>query len=382
MPRVLIVGGGIGGLAAAIALDRAGADVEVFEQADELREIGAGVSLWTNAMKALDALGIGDAVRDITSPLEVIETRDSKGRVLSTLPLAKVHERLGRESAGIHRRELLAALAAAVPRDRIHTGARFERLDQDGHGVTAYFADGRTERGDALVGADGVFSAVRSHCLCSPPPRYGGYVVWRGVVEAPVPAGWPRNASVRTFSRDRHFGIIELTAGRYFWYATRNQPKDEPERGGRKRTLLDQFGHWHAPIQQLLEGTAEEAMLRHHLYAMRPLRTWTRTRVTLLGDAAHPMTPSLGQGACQALEDAVVLGDAFRTMDLLDALRSYERRRRRRATSIVRWSAFFAAQEQLRNPILTAIRDVQTALTPPALGARFFERFLRFDPPV
>ena len=381
MTDVVVAGGGIGGLAATIALRHTGVDAAVYEQADEHREIGAGLTLWTNASRALDALGIGSAIKRITRPLDVIETRNTGGRVLSVLRLDRLHEQLGATSVGIHRRELLGALADALPRERIHTGARLERVEQEAGRARAHFGDGREAEADVLVGADGIFSTVRSQVLSQPPPKYGGYVVWRGVVQADMPADWPPHSSVRTISRDQHFGVVELTRGRYFWFATRNQPKDEPERGGRRATLLRLFGKWHDPIPQLLERTPEQEMLRHALYRMRPLRRWSDRRVTLLGDAAHPMAPSLGQGACQALEDAVVLGHEFASAAPLAAIANYERKRKPRATSIVRWSRFFAAQEQLRNPMLAAGRDLGTWLTPDAIGARMFRRFLVFEPP-
>ena len=384
MTRALVVGGGIGGLAAAIALRKAGVDTVVFEQADELREIGAGLSLWTNGYKALEELGLGAEIAEITTPLDVIETRNTKGRVLSTLPLAGVHDRLGAPSAGIHRRELLRALSSALGDSGIHTGARLTSLEQHADRVTAHFSEGRTEEGDVIVGADGIFSAVRGQTSPATPPTYGGYVVWRGVAEMDMPVEWPRDASVRTISRDQHFGVVALTEGRYFWYATRNQARDEAESPGRKAALLSHFGSWHRPIPDLLEATPEQEMLRHSLYRMKPLRSWSDRRATLLGDAAHPMAPSLGQGACQALEDAVVLGRAFARHgdDVEAAIAAYERARRPRATSIVRWSRFFAAQEQLRNPLLAAARDLQTALTPRPVGVSLFRRFLTFDPEV
>ena len=379
--KALVIGGGIGGLSAAIALARAGYQPVVYEQAPELREIGAGVAIWSNAYRALQALGLGESLTELTSPLVSVETRQKSGRVLQSMPIAELDAKSGAPSVGFHRRELLSMLAEPIPEGDVVTGARFEALHQDEHGVTARFQDGSEARGELLVGADGIFSAVRSQVVGEVPVDYGGYVVWRGVAEVSPPAGWPRHASVRTLSRDQHFGIVELSRGRYFWYATRNQPADEPEPGGRKDTLRKLFADWHQPIPQMLEATPEEEMLRHGLYRIRTLRRWTDRRVTLLGDAAHPMAPSLGQGACQAIEDAVVLGHCVgASADPASALAMYEQRRLPRARSVVRWSRFFAATEQFTNPVICAARDLQTATVPKALALRIWRPFVTFDP--
>lgn len=380
--RALVIGGGIGGLSAAIAVARAGYQPVVYEQAPELREIGAGVAIWSNAYRALQALGAGGSLAELTSPLTSIETRRKNGRILQSMPIGELGDRVGAPSVGFHRRELQSMLAEMVPRDAVMTGARFETLHQDEDGLTARFDDGSEARGEVLIGADGIFSAVRSQVVGDVSVDYGGYAVWRGIAEPILPTGWPRNAFVRTLGRDQHFGIGRLTRGRFFWYATRNQPRDEPEPGGRKETLRRLFADWHEPIPHLIEKTSEEEMLRHGLFRIRPLRTWTDRRVTLLGDAAHPMAPSLGQGACQAIEDAVVLGHCLaESTEPVTALATYERLRLPRARSIVRWSRFFAATEQFTNPVICAARDLQTATVPKALALRVWRPFVTFEPP-
>ena len=380
--RALVIGGGIGGLSAAIAIARAGYEPVVYEQADELREIGAGVAIWSNAYRALEALGLGDSLAAVTSPLTSVETRRKDGRVLQSMPIGELDSKSGAPSVGFHRRELLSLLADQISPDAIVTGARFETLHQDENGVTARFQDGREDRGDILIGADGIFSAVRSQILGDVAVDYGGYVVWRGVGEFEPATTYPRHASVRSLSRDQHFGIVELSRNRFFWYATRNQPHDDPEPGGRKETLRRLFSDWHDPIPAVLEATPEEEMLRHGLFRIRTLRSWTDRRVTLLGDAAHPMAPSLGQGACQAIEDGVVIGHCLgANADPKAALADYERKRLPRARSVVRWSRFFAATEQFRNPVICAARDLQTALTPKTVALRLWRPFVTFEPP-
>jgi FAD-dependent urate hydroxylase len=377
--RALVIGGGIGGLSAAIALSRAGIEAHVFERADELTEIGAGLTLWSNATKLLDYFGLADGVARCTSPLEVVQTRIPSGKLLAEVDLSRVSRKLGYDSVGVHRGELLQVLLDAIPEASIHPGARLERFEETDDRCVAFFADGHRETGDVLIGADGIFSTIRTQLFPRSEASYAGYVCWRGITHFDPPNGWPRNSSVRTLGRGLHFGLAQLTPGRYFWYATHNEALDAPEPGGRKATLLRHFGRWHDPIPAALEETPEESMLRHGVYDMRPLKGWGLGPVTLLGDAAHPMRPSLGMGACQAIEDAAVLARHLATEENIPALRMYERHRMRRATTVVRASNYLASTEQRENPLMCRWRDLNTRLVPEAVTRRVTEALFSFD---
>jgi 2-polyprenyl-6-methoxyphenol hydroxylase-like FAD-dependent oxidoreductase len=209
----------------------------------------------------------------------------------------------------LHRAELLDALHRAAGPDVVRLGARCVGLVQDAMAVTARFEDGREARGDLLIGADGLRSAVRSVLFGTDPPRYGGYSAWRAVTRFD-PA---RLTPGETWGRGRRFGQWGMTGGRAYWYATESVPAgqgDPPE--GRKQGLLALFCGWHEPVEDLIEATDESAILRNDVYDRPALHRWSVGRATLLGDAAHPMTPDMGQGACQAIEDAVILADCLR----------------------------------------------------------------------
>jgi FAD-dependent urate hydroxylase len=379
--KALVIGGGIGGLSTALALQRRGLEAHVFEGADGLREIGAGVMIWANAVKALDHMGLSDSLRQITSPLHAMQTRTTGGRVLQTIPLSKTNEKLGYDSVGFHRRELLQLLADAVDPASLHVGARLARFEQNGTTVAAFFDDGRAAEGNLLIAADGIFSTVRRQLFSGLDPHYAGYVVWRGVANLTPQHDWPPHSVVRTMGREKHFGIAQLSEGRYFWYGTRDESLDEPEEGGRKATLMRHFGEWHSPIPALLEATPEEDMLRHGIYELHPLKKWTNGRVTLLGDAAHPMKPSLGMGACQAIEDAVVLSYYMGKDEVPDALKSYEGTRKARTKQIVRWSHLLARTEQFKSRAMCSWRDLGTRLLPEPVSLWITERSLSFELP-
>jgi 2-polyprenyl-6-methoxyphenol hydroxylase-like FAD-dependent oxidoreductase len=364
--RALIVGGGIGGLCAAIALRRAGLDVTVYEQASEIKEVGAGSSLWANAIRALDRLGLGDAVRDLSVPYEVGGLRASDGTALTTVSAEELVRLFGIPVIVMHRADLLAVLLAAVPKDCLRLGGRVRSIRQDDRSVTVELSDGSAESGDLLVGADGLTSVCRAALHGDERPRYAGCTAWRAV----VPFDKRAVKATETWGGGRVFGQVPISNGRVYWYAAQNvaQGGSSPQP---KRELLELFAGWHAPIEALIDAAAETAILRNDLFDRPGLKRWGQGRVTLLGDAAHPMTPFLGQGACQAIEDAVVLGECMSAeRDPVVALRDYERRRIPRANAFVNRSHVVGQIARLENRMLIALRNALLKRISPTFQAR------------
>lgn len=366
--RALVIGGGIGGLAVGVGLRRLGWDVQVFEQAPELRPIGAGLTIWANAVHALERLGVGQQVRDLNPQVASGGIYTSRGRPLAQTSIQRLEQAVGEVSVALHRAELHAILLGALGEEQLHTGMRCAGIEQHADGVTARFTDGSTAEGDVLIGADGLHSVVRQQLIGDGPPRYSGYTSWRAVVpfdHAQLHAGeyWGRGA---------RFGIVPLSDGRVYWFATRNAPQGQrsaPEE--ERRALLRLFSHWCRPIPQLVEAAAPEAILRHDIADRPPLQRWGSGRVTLLGDAAHPMTPNMGQGACQALEDAVVLADQLAAdANPVLALRTYEQLRIPRTTAIVNQSLRIGAVAQWDGALSGALRTLVMRATPDRLQER------------
>ena len=370
----IVVGGGIGGLSAAIALRRAGVQADVYERAPELREVGAGISLWPNATRQLRRWGLLDEVVRRGFPFTGGEMRTPRGEVLTAMPFPPS------DAPGvlIHRADLHAVLADALPRWAIRTGAEFERLRETVGGVEADLGEGGTVEGAFLVGADGLRSAVRRQVLGDGEPVYRGYPVWRGV----APAGaveWP--ALTETLGRGLRFGIVPIGGGRVAWWATANEAEgtDDPAEG-RKAKLLRLFGDWHRPVPQLIDATPEDEVLKNGTYDRPPVRRWGRGRVTLLGDAAHPTTPNLGQGGCMAIEDAAVLARCLtETEDVAAALRTFERRRYRRTAWITRESLRYGQIAQWQHAAAVRVREMIFRATPAAVVRSTFGRMVAFD---
>jgi 2-polyprenyl-6-methoxyphenol hydroxylase-like FAD-dependent oxidoreductase len=370
----IVVGGGIGGLSATIALRRAGIQAEVYERAPELREVGAGISLWPNATRQLRRWGLLDDVLRRGFRFSAGEMRDARGTVLTRMHLPSADA----PSVLIHRADLHAVLADALPPWAVRTGAEFAGLRASADGVEADFGEAGTVEGPFLVGADGLWSAVRQGVLGDGAPVYRGYPVWRGVAPAGA-AEW--TSLTETLGRGLRFGTVPIGGARVAWWATANEAEDAddaPE--GRKAKLLRLFGDWHRPIPLLIEATPEDEILKNGTYDRPPVRRWGRGRVTLLGDAAHPTTPNLGQGGCMAIEDAAVLARCLtETDDVPAALRAFEARRFRRTAWITRESLRYGRVAQWQHATAVRLRDALFRLAPPAVTRATFQRMFAFE---
>jgi 2-polyprenyl-6-methoxyphenol hydroxylase-like FAD-dependent oxidoreductase len=322
---VHIAGAGIGGLAAAVALRRHGVPVVVYERSETLEPIGAGLSLWPNAVLALESLGV-EGLRGGTIPRGGGGVWRWDGRPLAVDEADAIERRYGAPLSLVHRAELQEALLDALGPDSVRLGECVASLDQAEDAVTVRFADGSADTGALLIGADGLRSTVRAALLGPAEPRTSGLVAFRGV----VPLASPERGG-EFWGPGGIFGVAPLSGGRTYWYATLAEGDD--------RSLSDVFGGWADPIPEVLRLARDREVLRHPLHDRPPAHRWTAGRVGLLGDAAHPMLPFLGQGACQAIEDAVALGEAVGAHGPTpQALRAYEDARRRRATMLVRRS--------------------------------------------
>jgi 2-polyprenyl-6-methoxyphenol hydroxylase-like FAD-dependent oxidoreductase len=342
---ILIIGGGIGGLACALALIRRGIDVEVCEQADELREVGAGVQLGANGTRVLHALGLEDALKATRFLASGKAARLwNTGETWTTFDLGAIaQERYGAPHIFMHRGDLQAALADAIRSERpdaIKLGRRFAGLTQSDGGVTVAFADGSGATGALAIGADGIRSPVRESLFGKDSPQFVGIVAWRGLVPmAALPPQISRTAAVNWLGPGGHalhypvrrgelMNIVALIE-RSDW-----QVESWTERGTHAELARD-FRGWHADLHEILKRIEEP--FKWALMMRQAMPRWSRGRVTLLGDACHPTLPFLGQGAVMAIEDAYVLAGciAKHADDPAAAFARYEAERRERTTAVV-----------------------------------------------
>jgi 2-polyprenyl-6-methoxyphenol hydroxylase-like FAD-dependent oxidoreductase len=373
--RVLVVGAGIAGLSVAIALRRVGLHVTVVERAPELREVGAGISLWANALRALDHLGVGESVRERAHSTRRGEFRTSSGRTLLRIDYAGLEKLRGLPPTiwVLHRAELIAALASHVPNDTIALGETLQRIEQSTDGVVASTSSGRRLEADLLVGADGLHSASRRHVFGDEQtPRYANQTCWRGVCQCDAVLH-PEDLITESWGVGQRFGVVPLSGRRVYWFAVADAPRGE-RCDDHRADLLRRFARWASPACELIEATAAEAILRNDVLDRPPRRGWSRGRFVLVGDAAHPTTPNLGQGGCMAIEDAVVLGQSLAGLAdgaSLDAvaqrLTRFERARYARTARITRDSYVLGWFAQGSSRPVAWLRDTLTALSPPSM---------------
>ena len=361
--RALIIGGGIGGLTAASALRRRGIDAQVFESSPELRDVGAGISLWPNAVKALRKLGLREPLKSISVAGVDSALRRWDGTFLARISARELERRFGGGMVILHRAELLALLARSAGFANIHLGHALWDIDTNGAGVSVSFTNGASAHGDVLIGADGLHSVVRRWLGYLKPVRYSGYTAWRAVVPFDHSLLFP----AETWGPGRRFGAFPVQGNRVYWFATSNAAEGEEDDSGAgpRALLLSLFEGWHEPIEDLIQAAEDSSILRNDIYDADPLAEWGRGRVTLLGDAAHPMTPNLGQGACQAIEDALEVAACLADeADMEKALEDYQKRRIARTTSIVLASRRFGRIAQIEDPFLCRLRDTALQWTP------------------
>ena len=370
--RAVVVGAGIGGLAAAIALDHAGVEPTVLERAPELHEAGFGLVLAANAVTALDSLGLRDAVAARGARVRRAEIRNPRGELLTLID----YEAHAWETYGVLRSSLQQVMLAAVPVERLRLNTTCTAASEDGR---ALIDGAEPMTADIVVGADGINSAVRRSLFGEEPLRYGDHRAWRaGTSFDPSRIG---DRFVEVWGVGGGFGFGPAGQGRVYWYCFEAVPEGAPAPERPRDEFLRRYGTWFDPIPALIEATEPDAIEPTFTYDRRPRRVWGRGRVTLLGDAAHPMKPNIGQGAAQALEDAVVLGICAAERDEPEeVLREYERRRIRRANAAVRASRRTGRTAEVRSRIAARLRDQIMRSLPDRLTVAQLRDLFEFDP--
>jgi 2-polyprenyl-6-methoxyphenol hydroxylase-like FAD-dependent oxidoreductase len=374
---ILIAGGGIGGLTLGCALSHARKPFRIFERAVDIRPVGAGIALSPNAFQALAHIGMDDRVRRCGWDMEVAELCNSKGRILIRAPAPKVH---GGLTKAMTRTNLHQALIDGLG-TKIEMGRAVQSYQSKPDGVRVRMADGEEIEAELLVGADGLHSSVRRAMRGNETLRYSGQTSWRGLVTGVELQ--QQHVVTESWGPCQRFGIVPLGADHVYWFAVVNAPAGERDKIDARRELQTRFAGWHKPIEQLLAMTPTDQIIRTDIFDRPPISSWVDGRALLLGDAAHPMTPNLGMGACQAIEDAVVLSHALSTEPNMDAaLLRYQTRRIPRANSFVHRSFRFGQVAHTSNPLLRWLRD-QTiralALLPHRLISSSMARDFKFE---
>ncbi|HKU73943.1 MAG TPA: FAD-dependent monooxygenase [Pyrinomonadaceae bacterium] len=357
--QIAIIGGGIGGLTAALALKQSGFHSEVFEQAPALLDVGAAIAIWPNAMRALDRLQLSDKILEKAGVMKEIRWLDQDGFLINRVSITEKYP-----AVALHRADLQAILLHSLPEESIHLDHNFVSYKQHEDKVIATFANGDSVEADFLIGADGIHSDVRAQFINDGEPVYRCYTVWRGI-SPHLPNQIPPATAVELYGRGKRFGIGPVGLGRLGWWAAANADADD---------LSSLFTGWYRPVLELIEATPKKSILKTPALDRDPVTTWGNGRMTLLGDAIHPTTPNLGQGGCLAIEDALVLAGCFEKYGATEtALRNYERLRYQRTAALTKYSRYYGTVGQWENIWARGLRKTALALVPETIARRLMQ---------
>lgn len=370
--KVIIAGGGIGGLTTAIALQQRGITCEVYDAAPSNKALGAGIMLAPNAMNVFDKLGVGNALRARGAVARQFYIKYYKGDVLQHIDSSILQQKFGSASYGIHRAALQQELIKAVNRP-VHWGKRCIRVQQAAAGVTAYFEDGTTVGGDVLVGADGIRSVIREQHVAHARYRYSGQTCWRAIVPVNLPEREAAEAA-EVWGGGNGLRAMCMQVGPqqvYFWM-TKRMPAGltiTPEEA--LAFIKKELHHFPKYMHDVMEHLRPEALIHSDLYDIAPMRQWYNGRIVLLGDAAHATTPNLGQGAGQAIEDAYVLAKWLATeKNIATAFEQYRRQRIKRVHMLVNTSWQLARITNWKGPLLAALRNTLLKSVPAGMASK------------
>ncbi|MEJ0057052.1 MAG: FAD-dependent monooxygenase [Bacteroidota bacterium] len=349
---------GIGGLTLAIAMQRKGFAVSVYESAPRFKPLGAGIGLAANAVKAFTEIGIADEVVKAGKIIKSVFIKDPTGKVLTFNDAEELTQRFGVvNNFTIHRADLHEVLSGLLAPGTIEFGKMCVDVDQNSEGVTVNFSDGSATTADYLIACDGIHSPVRKKLLPGSVPRYAGYTCWRAVVDV-LPDGFNANETTETWGPGRRFGVVPLSNNRVYWFATMNAKANDPKmRDATAKDLLKYFGGFHFPVPELLKRTRDDQIIWNDIIDIKPIRQFAFGKILLMGDAAHATTPNMGQGACMAIEDAATLANGLMKYSAEEAFTKFETHRIKRTAGIVNQSWGIGKIAQLENPVLMFMRN-------------------------
>ena len=367
---IAIVGAGIGGLTTALFLEKLGIPVHIFEQSSKIKPVGAGIILAHNAMQVFDKLGFKEPISKLGKPLTSVNIKTTKLQAINTIEMQHFDDKYAVKSIAIQRGILQQFLINQLQTKFIHLNKRVVDVKVDCQ-TSLLFSDGDAIEFDAVIGADGIHSIVRGTLFKGGVIRKPNQMCWRGISNTKLPLQF-KNQLNELWGRGSRFGFVELSTNEIYWYGLHSSDQKLE-----KNDLIDYFNDYDPIVDKILSQTSFDKLFKNEIIDLKPISTWYKNSVCLLGDAAHATTPNMGQGACQAIEDAYVISHYLSRYPANIAFSKYEQLRKSKADMVVNLSWRFGYLSQIRNPFVTAVRNFFMRSIPNKYNIRQSEKLYR-----
>lgn len=374
----IIVGAGIAGLCLAKAFEDLNISYTLYEKSDEIRGIGAGFGLASNAMKAFEILGYDDKIIPLGHMLEDFEIQDWKEKTILKADTNRLRKNYNTDNFAIHRADLHRFLYQSINPKNIVTGKKIVDLQQSYDKVVLYFDDETSITTDYVIASDGINSAIRQRLLPKSTPKYAGYICWRGVIKD---ENYISKKSIETWGPKGRFGLTPLKDNQIYWYACKNTPLNSEIYQWDLTDIKRNFAEYSGLIRSTLQKTKQEDLITTPIMDLAPIGSYNFNRVLIIGDAAHATTPNMGQGACMAVEDVCVLVDELKNEphNVIHCFENYNKRRLKRTQYIIQTSRLAGKVAQLENGFLTSLRNLAFRKLPTSIAQSPLDDLLEED---
>ena len=371
-----IVGAGIGGLTTAIALEQKGFKTRIFEQAENIKPIGAGIILANNAMQVYEKLGLRKVIEENGNPISSLNITKANLKPLSKMDLSYFEKKFKVKNIAIHRGVLQQILIDKLSSSTLYLNHRLNKVLENENGHCLEFQNGEKTQSATLLGADGLNSIVRQDLFPNNNIRNANQICWRGITEYDLPQKY-QNELNEAWGKSERFGFVQIAKNKVYWYALKSFKKNKEEFNVNK--IEDYFYTYDSVIKDIISSTKKEQINTAEISDLKPTNNWYKENVCLIGDAAHATTPNMGQGACQAIEDAYILSECLNKYDTNKAFEKFQKLRLPKAHQVVKASWMIGKMAHLSNPILIGIRNQIIRLTPSSINRKQSEQIFQIS---